>query len=743
MIIKRFDPQWYLEKYPDVVASGVPPDVHYDRFGKAEGRFPYPPTLIDHIAVFPLRVRNRVVRTVRRVYVSLLCVRLNAGWYLQNNPDVVASGISAEKHYKYFGWAEGRRPCPPNTLERYWMRARVILSAAKTVVGQKGVRFVFARVVRVMKSEGLAGLKKRVLKVHQSETAVNYLDWIAVNELTEADREDALLKLENLDTKPLISIVMPVYNSNLEWLEAAISSIQNQVYKNWELCIADDASPAPGLKPFLEAAAKKDSRIKIVYREKNGHISAASNSAIEVATGDWIALFDHDDLLHPYAFYWVALAIHKNPDCKLIYTDEDKIDESGQRHDPYFKPDWNYDLFLSQNMFSHLGVIKKDLLSSVGGFRVGYEGSQDHDLILRASEHVTAEQIFHIPKVLYHWRVHEESTAKSSSTKPYAVIAGEKAIQDHLKRKNIAGRVSFEGYGYRVKYSLPARLPLVSLVIPTRNGLSLLQQCITSILEKTTYKNFEVIVVDNGSDDLETLEYLEALKQKPNFMILRDDRPFNYSQLNNLAVKHANGEIIGLINNDIEVISPDWLSEMVSHSLRPGVGAVGAKLLFPDGRLQHGGVILGVGGVANHAHLFSPGNHHGYFGRMSVIQEFSAVTAACLLIKKSIFEEAGGLDEVNLTVAFNDIDFCIRVNKLGYRNIWTPYALLYHHESATRGQDVAPEKRARFVREVEYMMTTWGGDFVSDPFYNPNLNLDFPDFSLSKSHRLAKSQLRL
>lgn len=668
--------------------------------------------------------------------------RLNREWYLANNPDVAASGMSAEEHYKNFGKAEGRLPCPPNALDKFLARTRVLIPAIKYLAETEGgYGIALKRLLTVYKHDGYSGLKHfviRTFRAHENRNSLSYSAWIKSSELDSTDVERASAQLAKLPQQPLISIIMPTYNSNLTWLAEAIESIRIQPYDNWELCIADDASPNKNIAPFLSEWSKRDSRIKYVIREKNGHISEASNSAIDLATGEWLALFDHDDLFHPFAFYWVVLAINQYKNAQLIYSDEDKIDEQGERHAPYFKPGWNYDLFLSQNCFSHLGLIKRDLVLSIGGFRKGFEGSQDHDLILRAIEQVSDEQIIHIPKVLYHWRVHAESTAKSSASKPYAALAGERAIGEHLQRKGRSAQVTFEGYGYRVRYQLPTKQPLVSLIIPTRNGLHLLRQCLESIIAKTTYKNYEFIIVDNGSDEPDTLQYLRKVNTWKNARVIRDNRPFNYSQLNNLAAKEARGEILGLVNNDIEVIEPDWLGEMVSHAIRPEVGAVGAKLLFPNNTLQHGGVILGVGGVANHAHLHLPRHHHGYFARMSVIQQFSAVTAACLLVRKSVYEDAQGLDEKNLVVAFNDVDFCIRLTKLGYKNVWTPYAELYHHESATRGQDIAPEKRARFIREVNYMMNTWGEDFINDPAYNPNLNLDFPDFSLSKTDRLGK-----
>lgn len=749
MANKKVDSKWYLDRYPDVKSSNISAQEHYEQFGKKEGRFPYPPTPVDYLVVTMKKRIYGIALILKKVLMRISTLftkrsKFDKEWYLEANPDVAASGIPPQEHYEKFGKAEGRLPFPPKQPSKYDILIGGI-SAAPQLYGGKLKSFRF--LLGTLRKQGLPALKRLIIEIYyrtnHQDNSDNYAAWCALSELNSSDFTRAKTELKKFPLQPKISVVLPTYNSNLKWLEEAIESVIAQPYDNWELCIADDASTNSNIRKFLTQYQQKDSRIKVCFREKNGHISLSSNSAAELATGDWILLFDHDDLLHPFAFYWVVRVANESPNAMLIYSDEDKISETGNRHSPYFKSDWNYDLFLSQNSFSHLGLIKTELFKRIGGFRKGFEGSQDHDLILRAIELIKPEEIIHIPKVLYHWRVHAESTAKSTSSKPYAAIAGERAISDHLARTNNIADVSFEGYGYRVKYRLPDKEPLVSLIIPTRNGLHLIKQCIESIEKKTLYKNYEIIIVDNGSDDKAALEYFEKLKDRKNFTLIRDDRPFNYSQLNNMAAKHANGELLALINNDIEVISPEWLGEMVSHGLRPNVGAVGAKLLFPDNRLQHGGVILGIGGVANHAHLFIEGKNHGYFARASVIQQLSAVTAACLLVKKSVYDSVGGLDEKNLTVAFNDVDFCIRLNKAGFRNIWTPYALLYHHESATRGQDTSLEKRARFIGEVNYMLNTWEKELANDPFYNPNLNMDFPDFKLHKSVRIKKWSLKL
>ncbi|VWX60525.1 Chondroitin synthase [Burkholderiales bacterium 8X] len=578
----------------------------------------------------------------------------------------------------------------------------------------------------------------------------DYDKWVRkYDTLTPELRKTLADRVAALPSKPLISVVMPTYNPNPAWLKEAIESVRAQIYPNWELCIADDASPSQEVRDILRDYAASDERIKVVFRPKNGHISASSNSAIEQVSGDWIALMDHDDLLPAHALYWAAQCIADHPDVRLIYSDEDKIDENGHRFGPYFKCDWNIDLFRSQNMFSHLGVLSTSLVREVGGFRVGLEGSQDWDLVLRCVERIEPSQVRHLPRVLYHWRVHGESTAKSMDAKPYAAIAGERALNEHLARTGVEGSAEHLAFGYRVRYALPAAAPLVTIVIPTRNAVELMRQCVGSILEKTSYPNYEILIVDNGSDDPEALAYFKELAagsrassaspaaSKARVRVLRDARPFNYAALNNAAVEQAEGELVALVNNDIEVLSPDWLSEMVSIALQPGVGAVGARLWFPKMTLQHAGVILGVGGIAGHSHRGMPAGREGYGGRAALIQSFSAVTAACLVVRRSIYRQVGGLDEVTFVESFNDIDFCLRLREAGLRNVWTPYAELVHHESATRGKDVSPERAERFQREVAAMQARWGDLLRHDPAYSPNLMLEREDFSYAWPPRLA------
>jgi len=532
--------------------------------------------------------------------------------------------------------------------------------------------------------------------------------------------------------RPTISFVMPTYNSPLKWLRKCIESVRSQAYPDWELCIADDASPDVGVRRELLRYQKLDPRIKVTFREKNGHISAASNSALELATGKYIALLDHDDELHPLALYEVAKAVRIHPEWKLIYSDEDKISESGRRSDPNFKPDWNYDLFLSQNCVAHLGVYEASMMREVGGFREGYEGSQDHDLALRCVERLKPEEIGHIPKVLYHWRTVRGSTARGAGEKNYAAVAGRRAISEHLERIGVAAQVEVTDIGsfYRICYALPQRPPKVSLIIPTRDKADLLRMSVGTILERTNYPDFEILIIDNQSTEAATHAFFEEMSATGRVRVLHYDAPFNYSAINNFGVALAEGEIVGLINNDIEIVDGGWLSEMASHALRQGVGAVGAMLYYPDDTIQHAGVIVGLHGIAGHANVGKRRGEPGYIGRGMLVQNLSAVTAACLVVRRSVYTEVGGLDE-GLKVAFNDIDFCLRLQQLGYRNVWTPYAWAYHHESASRGKEDTPEKWARFMEEVNFMERRWGKQLQNDPAYSPNLTLTGYPFALA------------
>jgi len=622
---------------------------------------------------------------------------------------------------------------------------RVFYLLHKLIASKGGYGSLSQRALKVLKAEGIQGLLFKMtlaLSPKNSSAAANseghdrndYSYWVEkYDTLTPEQRLHYKDQISTWPHAPLISVVMPTYNSPIEFLSQAIDSVQRQIYPFWELCIADDCSTNPEVREFLKAKSALEPRIKLCFRETNGHISLASNSALELASGEWVALFDHDDLLSEDALFFIARHIKLHPEAQIIYSDEDKVDETGQRFSPHFKSDWNPELFFTQNYLSHLGVYRTHLLKSIGGFRQGLEGSQDHDLVLRCLPHIPSSSIHHLPKVLYHWRAISGSTALNASAKSYADDSRHQALRDYFESVGVPVQV---GPGLipntaRIQYLIPKPEPLVSLLIPTRDRLELIESCVTSILEKTNYPHFEIIILDNASLAPETLNFFESIQNSDSRVrVVRDDRPFNFSAINNRGVERAKGAIVGLVNNDIEVINPEWLTEMVSLCIQEGVGCVGAKLYYPNDTLQHAGVILGIKGVANHSHNKHPRHHDGYFGRLRVPQALSAVTAACLLVKKDLYLQAGGMNEEDLKVAFNDIDFCLKVRELGYRNVWTPYAELYHHESLSRGSEDTPEKKARFAKEVQYMKNKWGPALLEDPYYSPNLTLDDEDFSL-------------
>jgi glycosyltransferase involved in cell wall biosynthesis len=589
----------------------------------------------------------------------------------------------------------------------------------------------------------LRGLNRRRLRRRREARRAVYSAWVAEYD-TIGERERLLLqaRLARIDNPPTISVLLPTYKPDLAWLTAAVESVRRQIYPYWQLCIVDDASGSPQLDAYLADLARDEPRIQVVRRERNGHICAASNSALEVARGKWIALLDHDDLLAEHALLLVAEAAGYFADAGLIYSDEDMIGPEGQRETPYFKPDWNHDLALSQNMVCHLCAVRADLMRELGGFRPGLEGAQDHDLVLRCVERLERRQIVHIPHVLYHWRQHEQSTASGVGVKPYAQAAGRRAVSEHLARLGHAdAQVSDAGSGrYRVHWPVPQPAPLVSILMPTRNQVDLLRRCIETLTRITDYPAWELIVIDNGSDEPKALAYLSQLENQPRCRILRDPRPFNYAALNNLAAREARGKILALLNNDLEIIHPEWLAEMVSLVCRSEVGAVGAKLLYPDQSLQHAGVILGIGGageggVASHANKGLARHAGGPGGRAALTQEFSAVTAACLVVRREVYEQVGGLDEMHLAVTYNDVDFCLRLREAGYVNIWTPFAELIHHESISRGSDRLAKNAERFHTERDYMLKRWGELLQRDPAYNPNLSQVHADFSCAKPPR--------
>jgi GT2 family glycosyltransferase len=557
--------------------------------------------------------------------------------------------------------------------------------------------------------------------------------WILKNEPVGVELERCKSESESFAYQPKISIITPVYNPDIKWIKAAVGSVLAQAYENWELCIAD-ASTIADVRQCLGDYSRKDPRIKVKFLDENGGIAGNSDKALMMATGEYVAFLDHDDELSPDALYEVVKYLQDSRDTDMVYSDEDKISEKGKRVTPFFKPDWSPDLILSYMYTCHLSVYRTKLVDAIGGFRVGFDGSQDYDLMLRFIN--KSERIHHIPKILYHWRMTNGSTAVSVDEKSYAHTAGKKALEEFLARGGIDASVEdgFWTTSYRIKRNLLSN-PLVSIIIPTKDNVEILRRCLESIVQKTDYANYEIIVVNNNSVKKETYGYLESLGKMRGVRVLEYDLPFNFSALNNFAVKHARGDVFLFLNNDTEVIDSNWLTALLEQAQRKEVGAVGCKLLFPNGMVQHAGIVLGLNngsrekGVAGHSHKWFSGSH-GYFGRIDVIQDVSAVTAACMMVRRDVFEEVGGFDE-NLAIAFNDIDMCLKIRRKGYLIVYTPYASLYHHESYSRGYEDTPEKINRFNEEVKLVRERWSSVIdAGDPYYSPNLTLWREDFSI-------------
>ena len=533
--------------------------------------------------------------------------------------------------------------------------------------------------------------------------------------------------------EPLISILVPVYNTPEEFLKQMIQSVRKQTYDNWELCIAN-ANPAnETVAEILRISSTKDERIKVKDVPENEGIAQNTNAALAIATGDYIGLLDHDDLLTPDALYEVVKMINENDRPQVWYSDEDKITMDLSEHfQPHMKPDYNKDLLRSNNYITHFFVAERMLVEEVGGEDGEYNGAQDYDLILKCTER--AKGIAHIPRILYHWRVHKASTADNPASKMYAFDAGKRAIEDHLKRCGEIGKVSHEkdlGF-YRVKYQVQGS-PLISIIIPNKDQVESLDKCLRSI-EKSSYKNYEIIIVENNSTEDETFAYYKKIESDKIRIVYWSDE-FNYSAINNFGVKHARGDYLLLLNNDVEVITTDWLEELTANCQRKDVGIVGARLYYPDDTIQHAGIVIGIGGVAGALFVGMPRMFTGYLHKASIQQDLSAVTAACMMVKRSVYEELGGLEE-ELKVAFNDVDFCLRAREKGYLVVYDPNVELYHFESKSRGTEDSKEKIRRFQNEIEYMRSHWLELLKKgDPMYNPNLTLTKWDYSLRNNQK--------
>ena len=604
---------------------------------------------------------------------------------------------------------------------------RVTLDTTKRLLKSNRYTHLFCKGLKCLKQKGFAYTWKKVkdkLRHRQDFTALNTRQLYTPEEL-ERQRAETFEK----DVK--FSVLVPLYNTPEHFLHEMIQSVIDQTYANWELCLADGSdSEHPDVEKICRKYAEKDARVRYLKLEKNLGISGNTNACIDMAEGDYLALFDHDDLLHPAALYEMMKAICEQG-ADFIYTDENTFHNTPKdAYCPHFKPDYAPDTLRANNYICHFTAFKRSLIDVVGKFRPECDGSQDFDMVLRLTE--KAEKIVHIPKILYYWRAHANSVADSVGAKPYVIEAAHRAVQDHLDRVGLKGEVldTVVPSMYRIRYELTGQ-PKVSILIPNYEHVAELKTCLESIYSKTTYPNFEIIVIENNSKSPETFAYYKEIEARwENLKVITWDSYFNYSAINNFGAKYAEGEYLLLLNNDTEIITPDWIQEMLMFAQREDVGAVGAKLYYPDDTVQHAGLGIGLLTLAGHLHRNFDRNHPGYMGRLIYAQDLSAVTAACVMVRRDVWDELGGLDET-FEVAFNDVDLCMRIRKAGYLIVWTPFAELYHYESKSRGSDEAPEKRKRFLGEVARFQTRWAKELAAgDPYYNPNFTLDKEDFSI-------------
>jgi GT2 family glycosyltransferase len=592
-------------------------------------------------------------------------------------------------------------------------------------------------VIKAMKYLQKNGFRQFVNKVFHRYDMTGYFSnkdvyesWISKNEPDVTTLKWQVNFSKEFKRRPKVSIITPVYNPEKKAFAEMIESVMNQTYDNWELCLAD-ASSEPYVKEIIEKYGKNFEKIKVRYLEKNYGIARNSNEALSLAAGEFIALLDHDDMLAPFALFEVVKSINENPDVDFIYSDRDKISDDGRRLDPFFKPQWSPDYLLAQNYLCHLNVVKKTLIDRLGGFREGFDGSQDYDLVLRITE--LTDRIVSIPKVLYHWRLVSGSASGDPEAKPYAYDAAIRALQDAVDRRGWKGTVT-QGLTrglYRVRFHVNGKSD-ISLIIPTKDKSDVLKKCIDSILQKTTYSNYEIVLVDNMSVEEKTFRYYEDLKKvsRVKIKILSYNEPFNFSEINNYAVSQTHAEYIVFLNNDTEVITEDWLETMLGFAQRKETGAVGVKLLYPDMTIQTAGLILDEKGNVWRSHHRHPGNSLGYGGRIQSTQNVSAVAAACMMIRREVFDEVGGFDP-QFVVAHGDIDFCLKLREKNYLIVYEPHAELYHHESLTRGYEDTPEKVYRLQKETELLLRKWRHLLKNkDPYYNANLAMNGSLFSL-------------
>lgn len=647
--------------------------------------------------------------------------------------DVLA--VFPEMDTEYVAGFKITAPLPKEAAVRLVMKCgeyeTEYVTTRKSVLSEDKEPNMLVKAMRYFKRNGFsATIDRAKVKLTKQDTQNAYFYWRKKYEIKPEEIEAQ--RAEHFSYEPKFSIVIPLFNTRPKFLKEMVDSIRNQTYSNWELCLADGTGEKSPLIPILKDYAAKDSRIRYEVLTENKGISENTNAAIRMAGGDFIVLADHDDIMPANALYECAKALNEDASIDVIYSDEDKVDMDGKKYfEPHFKSDFNIDLLCSMNYICHLFVVKKELMEQVGMLRSEFDGAQDHDFILRCCE--KAKNIHHIPKILYHWRCHIDSTAANPESKMYAFEAGKKAVEEHYKRIGVPAVVEHgQFYGmYRTKYQWKEQ-PLISILIPNKDHIEDLQKCMNSIEEKSTYKNYEFIIIENNSTEQETFDYYKEIEKKENVTVLYYKDEFNYSKINNFGVEHANGEYLLLLNNDTEIINPDCLSEMLGYCMREDVGIVGVRLYYEDDTIQHAGVVLGFGGIAGHAFIGSSRYDNGYFSRIICAQDYSAVTAACMMTKKSLYREVGGLTE-EFRVAFNDIDYCMKVRETGKLVVYNPAAELYHYESKSRGLEDTPEKVERFNSEVARFIDRWNKQLqAGDPYYNPNLSLDKADFSLKE-----------
>ena len=591
------------------------------------------------------------------------------------------------------------------------------------------LRWVFTRAFRILLSGNMAGILQRHSVI--ADLYANYPAWIERYDTLDVPASAALReRASRLVTRPLISVLLPCFNPPIDQLAAAVESVRRQLYDRWELCVADDASTAPGVREWLRAGASADGRIKLVLRENNGGIGASTNSALALAAGSFVAFLDQDDLLGEQALFRMAEAVDRNPGAVVFYSDEDKLDRDGRRHSPHFKPDWNPEWIRTTNYVMHLCMMERSCVESVGGLNEAVDGAQDWDLLLRVAERAGDDAIVHVPRVLYHWREGPGSTATGVNQKSGIVDAQRNVIDSMLARRRLGASAQLELDGWRLRYSVPDPPPTVSIVIPTRDQGAMLRRCLDSIVSRTSYVGIELVIVDHDSTEHIARQTIDELAAGGRAVVVPYSGVFNYAAECNLGVRRASGSIVVLMNNDIEVIGADWLDELVSRAVQPGVGMVGPMLLYPDKTIQHAGVILGVNGSADRPYIGYQRGYSGIAGRARAAQNVTALITACAAIRRDLYEEVGGMDE-SLAISHNDLDLCLRLADRGYRNVWTPHAELVHHESVSRGYDNSPGQQRQLDDESARFHARWAGAARSDPNYNVNLAAQGQLFALA------------